>query len=275
MRKVFVKGFLCICILSLVACKEDLIHLGSELEANKILYALRESGLDASKSFIGKEWVLKIGSGDLTKALRVLEEKKVFQDSIAIEDSDSAPMFQSKEEKESVRDKELARNLSSSIRLIPLVKQARVHIYNAPLDPLSINTIQERSASILVLHELGNINEDVIKELVSKGAGLAKEKVSVLFVVSKIPDLRSEEDSLPVLYQESSDTSRVFSFDLNSIKEKMKIYSVSSEYFVGALVVFLVLLAILVLGKKRLRKKISRANILEKLNEGVLQNEAN
>ncbi len=275
MKKVFVKGFLCIGILSLVACKEDLIHLGSELEANKILYSLRESGLDASKTLIGKEWVLKISSGDLTKALRVLEEKKVFQDSIAIEASDSAPMFQSKEEKESARDRELARNLSSSIRLIPLVKQARVHIYNAPTDPLSMNTIQERSASILVLHELGNINEDIIKELVSKGAGLAKEKVSVLFVVSKVPDLRSEDDLLPAISPESSGTSRVFSVDFNSIKEKMKMNSAFSEYLVGALVLFVVLILTVVLRKKRLRKKISRENILEKLNEGVLQNEAN
>lgn len=255
----------------IMGCREDLVHLASELEANKVLFALRDSGLEATKSSVGKEWVVRISSSELTNALRVLEEKKVFQDSVLGEPQNAGAMFQSREEKKSGRDRELARTLSGSIRLIPLVRDARVHIYNTLFDPLALNMTEERSASVLVVHEDGGVNEDVIKELISKGAGLVKEKVSVLFVSVKggEGDLESSS-SLPKVQIEDTSSETHNPIVLN-FKEQILGHLSNADNVVtwGIALVFILLLLSFYFKRKFKSRKLSRADILDKLNNEV------
>lgn len=272
MRKDLLKIYVILLFLMLVGCREDLVHLGSELDANRVLFALRDKGIEASKTSIGKEWVVRIAKADLTGALRVLEEKKIFQGQADALNDASSNIFQSKEEKKDFRDKDLARNLSSTIRLIPLVREARVHIYNKYNDPLELHPVNERSASVLIVHDAGVVNEDVVKELVSQGAGLLKEKVSVLFVLAEV---RKEEqlNTKENIVTEPAENKLLGAMEKETSYEKITRSLTNSLNVYYALIIFPFLIFFYLFKKlKHRRKNISRTDLLGKLNEESMRN---
>lgn len=265
------KSILSLSFLVLVSCKEDLVHLNSELSANQVLFALRDQGIDAAKVSIGKEWVIKINHSDLTSALRVMQERRLFVDE-EVEKESSGDVFRSREDIRMGRDRDLARSLSSSIQLMASVKEARVHIYNAPHDVLSLNQVDNRSASVLVVREEGSPDEDLIKELVSKGAGMPKDKVSVLFVEGKKGGVVTEKVDLE-LVESAPEFNAGGGVGLREGVKKLN-SSFRKDYLRALLGIVLFLLFVVIRKKLKKRKKVNRTEILSKLEAEVLKSEA-
>ncbi|HMO18430.1 MAG TPA: hypothetical protein PKA63_09075 [Oligoflexia bacterium] len=172
-------------LLILSACgREEVIHLSSEIEANRVMLGLRSEGIDARKIFNAKEWVIDVPQAMMTTSLRVLEDKRIFhefpEESQGMEGSE---LFSSRQDKELRWNKVVARSLSNTLRILPQVLDARVHIYQKSTDVFSFETTPERTASVLiVLRENAILEEEKVKNLVAKGAGLSPEAVSVISV---------------------------------------------------------------------------------------------
>ncbi len=263
-------------ILSTVACREDLVHLNSEVEANRVLFALMDKGIVASKSSIGKEWLVRIEKSDLVDALRVLENQKIFQEQLDISTTVDGGIFKSKEDKKNTRDRELARSLSSSIKLFPFVREARVHIYDDFTDPLAIESKNERSASVLIVQEAGEVNEEVVRELISRGAGLDREKVSVLFV--KSPNVRPTELSESEIEPAKNSTeeklpTQALSHNKSGWRQSYQELRKHLSIKLCLLVIFLLIVVFTLVRGRTKGSSASREAILKKLNKEGLKNE--
>jgi type III secretory pathway lipoprotein EscJ len=171
----------------LVGCREELVHVASELEANKVMLGLRTEGIDARKVYQAKEWVIDVPKSRLTDALRILENKRVFrEESDPDANKKSSDLFSSRQEKEARANMVIASSLSSTLRVLPEVLDARVHIYQNKSEPFTGGSVKDRTASVLlVVSQNSAIPVEQIKELVSQGGGLHASKVSVVLVESR------------------------------------------------------------------------------------------
>lgn len=167
----------------LSACREELVHVASEREANTVMLRLRSEGVDARKIFLAKEWIIDVPKASLTESLKILEAKRVFRDEYDDKDSGGSDLFSSRQEKEARAGKLIASNIATTLRVLPDVLDARVHIYQGYNEISGFDNKKDRTASILLLTREDKIlNEEQIKELVSQGAGVDKSKVSLVIV---------------------------------------------------------------------------------------------
>jgi len=187
-------------LIYLVGCREEIVHLSSELEANRVMLGLRLEGIDARKTFIGKEWIIDVPKSDLTDALRVLDDKRIFREHPSeIEHSGSSDMFASRQDKDSRANKTIEISLSNTLRILPKVLDARVHIFQQASDLFTLDSEKQRSASVLIVtRDKLSIDIGQVKELVSQGAGLKEESVSVVLVenTSMNETLLANDDSV-------------------------------------------------------------------------------
>lgn len=164
--------------------REEVIHLQSELEANRVLLGLRSEGIEARKVFTSKEWVIDVPDAYITQALRVLEDKRIFRDAPESAASASgADMFASRHDKEVRANNMVSASLANTLRVLPQVLDARVHIFQRGEDVFTFGIVPERTASVLlILRAKETLDEERVKDLVSQGAGLKRESVSVVSV---------------------------------------------------------------------------------------------
>lgn len=183
----------------LSACRENLIHVSSELEANKVMLGLRVEGIDARKFLVAKEWVVDVPQAKLTDALKILDEKRVLRDVSESElEKNGSDIFSSRQEKEARVSKVVAANLSGTLRLLPEVIDARVHIFHSVTDAFAPSGAKDRTASVLLIaRDTERVNLDDVKELVSQGGGVALSRVSVVLVSGGGFDSKKETGLLP------------------------------------------------------------------------------
>ena len=107
-------------LLMLSGCREEIIHLSNETEANQVLLVLREGSIEASKKLSAKEWVIEVPKSDLTRALRIMTDSKIPK-KIKQKNTEEAnqSIFSSKQDKDSARDRELASELSTILGDLP------------------------------------------------------------------------------------------------------------------------------------------------------------
>lgn len=207
-------------LISLAACREEIVHLSSELEANRVMLGLRLEGIDARKTFLAKEWIIDVPKSDLTDALRVLDNKRIFRDQPSeIEQTGGSDMFASRQDKDSKANKIIEVSLSSTLRILPKVLDARVHIFQHTPDLFSLDSGKERSASVLIVtRDKMSIDVAQVKELVSQGAGLKEKSVSVVLVENS----PTNETSLVKTNYKSKIDDSENSEDVNELEESSK-----------------------------------------------------
>jgi type III secretory pathway lipoprotein EscJ len=189
--------FACTMFLVFSACREEIVHVSSELEANKVMLGLRLEGIDAKKTYLSKEWIIDVPKSSLTEALKILDEKRVFRNDPGDEVTQSgSELFSSRQEKEARANKIIAANLSSTLRILPGVLDARVHIFQYASEAFSLGNNNTRSASVLlVLKGEAHVSLEQVKELVSQGGGLKSDAVSVIIVESQVEKAESNVES--------------------------------------------------------------------------------
>jgi type III secretion protein J len=182
-----------IALLLLTGCKETLLSRLSELQANQVLAALSEAGIAANKEQTDENnWVIAVQGDQLGRASALLQSqgiphaKHVPMGEIFKKDG----LIPSASEERIRYVAGLSEELSMTLRKIPGIVDARVHVVIPHNDPLA-SRVKPSTASVFVKHrdkvDMSIIGNN-IKDLVAAGVdGLDIKNVALFsFPVAEV-----------------------------------------------------------------------------------------
>lgn len=176
-------------LLVLAACKTDLYTKQTETDANAMVAALLESGVDAAKVTpdAGKTWSVAVEEGDVVRALAVLRAQGLPQDKhVTLGDMFKKDGLISTPTEERVRFIHgVTQELAETIGQIDGVVTARVHVVLPNNDPMA-SEVKPSSASVFIKYRpQANLTAltPAIKNMVARSVeGLSYDNVSVTLV---------------------------------------------------------------------------------------------
>lgn len=185
-------GLLIVVAMALSACKTDLYTKQNEADANRMVSALLEAGIDAEKQSGdgGKTWNIAVDQEQVVRSLAVLRANGLPQDKhVSLGDMFKKEGLISTPTEERVRFIHgVSQELSDTLVQIDGVITARVHIVLPNNDPLATE-VKPSSASIFVKYRpQANLSAltPAIKNMVARSVeGLSYENVSVTLVAGQ------------------------------------------------------------------------------------------
>ena len=196
-RLIYIIFLLCFC-----ACKEEILHDITELQANRAKLLLSESAIAATKLRTGSSWTIAVEKKQANLALKKLEDSRFVKSDIG-SSSSSQGLIQSREEKRFFLERKVATSIETTLQSLPGVLEARVHLFM----PLNNNyTLKQKkafeSASVLLATSgEDGLNEKEIRQIVSGASGVEKEAINV--VLKKQEQKRTTSDILKTAHSGS------------------------------------------------------------------------
>jgi type III secretion protein J len=168
----------------MAGCNEQIVHDLSERDANRIVSHLSASHLEADKvPQADGRWAISVARADMVPALRHLDAQRLLisRDSGALS-SARGSIVPSREEQWFRYERSVSLSIEESIKALPGVLDARVHVTIPDQDPLfGSRESKKGSGSVLVVvDDRFRSNEDEIAALVGGAAGLSRDVVRVL-----------------------------------------------------------------------------------------------
>lgn len=191
LRATRLMGYVLACVV-LAACRTSLYENLSEQDANELIAALFENGIDASKQRggNGKHWMVSVRESEFAGAIAVLRDRGLPHE----KRDDLGNLFKkdgfvSTPTEERVRFLYgLSQELSSTISSVDGVIVARVQIVLPNNDPLA-QDVKPSSASVFIKYSadsnVGKIVPQIKALVVNSVEGLAYERVSVTAVTAE------------------------------------------------------------------------------------------
>jgi type III secretion protein J len=189
MRRLLCRTLLCRILLLtpllLAACKEQTLYADlSERQANEVVAALREGGIDAQKLREEKAYAVQVGADDFSPAVQLLQAQGLPRESF-----DSLGQVFKREGFVSTPLEERARllyalsqELSNTVASIDGVVAARVHLVVPEKHPL-IDKPQPAAASVFIKHrpdaDLALLTPKIRALIINSVEGLPPDKVTV------------------------------------------------------------------------------------------------
>lgn len=172
----------------LAACDETILHELTEQQANKAFIVLSRVGIESSKKTDGVNWTLQVAKQDASMALAELEAARVFVPEKDADEGGGFGFIQSAEQRAHAIEESQSRKVADTLKRIPGVLDARVHLYRSKRDVLEApSAATQGSASVLLIVDTGLVPEDTaVKSLVAGALGLLPDAVSVIVSESKI-----------------------------------------------------------------------------------------
>ena len=174
--------------LSLISCRELILHDLSETEANKMLSRLLESDLDVrkEKQADGK-WAISLPKEESSRAIRFLSTHKLLKEEGNIVVPKNNLML-SREEQLFRYERALSREIEATLSGISAVLLARVHLNLPSVDPILGQRVDayKGSGSVLVVIGKEPIDTVEVASLVAGASGIPASQISV--VVSYSPE---------------------------------------------------------------------------------------
>jgi type III secretory pathway lipoprotein EscJ len=176
---------LTVCLLLLLTgCKEQIVHNLSEVEANRLLTRLHEISIEASKERQpdGK-WLIATSKSDSLRAIKYLNDSRVFRQELAQEDGGASSILLNKDEQRARAARRLAREIEMSLRSIEGVLESHVHLNLPAADPLFGQRAQgavSTASVVAVVDANAQVAAADIAQLVSGATGVEQKSVAVL-----------------------------------------------------------------------------------------------
>jgi type III secretion protein J len=193
---------LCVALVALSACSQQLFGGLDESAANQVVGALRNEGIAADKSRAGEDlWKVSVADDEFARSVQILKRRN-----LPPQRFDGLGRTFKKDSLVSTPTEERARliyamsqELERSLMEMDGVLVARVHPVIPPHDPLNPKKVPT-SASVLVKYRQGSdiaSREGMIRSLVASGVeGLAYDDVRVLLVSAEPPSQQPEKPTL-------------------------------------------------------------------------------
>lgn len=173
------RAALLLTLLFFSSCREVILHDLEEGQANQIWVALQREKISAIKSKESGGWSIAVSSGHSVAALELLEELKLPR--AEKREKLTQSFLPTKDERELIKERQLATTLEQTFMSLPGVADARVHLV-LPQTTERFTGSEKRasSASVLIVVEQGRTIDAVqIRELVAGASAIPKESVAV------------------------------------------------------------------------------------------------
>ncbi len=189
-----------------LGCKVSLLSSLSEADANYVLLYLRKAGVSAEKVGKNSKFEIKVPESQVTLALEVINKIKIYSHDNSFKKNAKS----SKEEENFYLERLLAKELEETIRNLPGVKIARVHLFSPKYDSLALKKLEldnSKAAALVITSKIDEIEPEKIKTIISGASGIPESKIQVNIMFS--PDLEFENLS------NSAPISRFFTFSIS------------------------------------------------------------
>ncbi|HEY1956527.1 MAG TPA: hypothetical protein VGH28_12975 [Polyangiaceae bacterium] len=189
-------------VAALSGCNVAVANNLDEDDANRIVLALDQSNIDATKEVDpqseGKERVI-VARDDVARALAAMREQELPRPRpVGVLDSmDKGALVPSQTAEHAQYVAGVAGDLERTLESVDGVLGARVHLNLPENDPLRDDPHPKATASVLLEHRGATppLTQGAIQKLVAGGvAGLAPEDVSVVMVARAAPAIRGEAE---------------------------------------------------------------------------------
>ncbi|MCB0360489.1 MAG: hypothetical protein KDD44_12660, partial [Bdellovibrionales bacterium] len=163
--------------LTVVGCKETLLHNLDERQANSVRLVLAKAGIEATKSETASGWDLSVDDEEVTRALEALDAAHIEFGAKGADADDSTGFITSQEERANRLDRDRASRLEETLERLPYVDEARVHVHRDAAERYSWDQAPSRaSGSVLILaSDPTKIQVPQIQKLISGAAGVPPE----------------------------------------------------------------------------------------------------
>jgi type III secretion protein J len=176
-------SLLLIVCLTVLGCREEVLHDLSETDANRIITELDHASIRASKAVQSDgRWTVEVSKDQAIPALKILEGQRILRNSTD-HPLPEPSMVSSREEQRFRFERGLSQEIERTLRTLDGVLDARVHLNLPPVDPLFNRPIgdSEGTASVLMVVQRNfNADKQEIANLLVGAAGIKAEKVAVL-----------------------------------------------------------------------------------------------
>lgn len=175
-------AFLWLAAVSLAGCEQAIVHDLTEGQAIRVKLILAHYGISAEESQSASGWSISVANRDAMPALEYLESSRVIPEQPAEKKETASAFLRSREERAYFLERELAANLEQTLRRLPGVLEARVHLFVVSDDRFFAEPQPAaQSASVLLIEDpAAKIDPAQVRTIIAGASGVKENAVAVL-----------------------------------------------------------------------------------------------
>ena len=170
-------------ILFLSGCDEQVLHNLSETDANRVITALADSSISATKiKQPDGDWAIAVASKDTVSAIRTLQSRRVVPEAVESPASEGGVMSSREDQRARFASKQ-ASDVERTLLSLTGVLESHVHINLPQREQLfgqQIDYSKGTASVLLVIEPRTVINQSDVSALVSGATGIAPSAISVI-----------------------------------------------------------------------------------------------
>lgn len=257
----FFRIFLILISLTILGCREQILHNLPEARANDLMSNLHRAGFEVQKERQSDGlWSLSTSASSSIQAIQHLYEARLVREEFKLPETKST-FITSREDQHFRYERALSAELEATIARIPGLLEARVHLNLAKTDAYwgPDQKDKQGSASVLVIAHITSVNTKDLAELVAGATGVSPERVSVLVNTLKPNDFGRGEikgSSMPTGGNKAKP-------DISTS------YGSSTLWAISGILLFAGGIAIVLFVSLRILKKYSRRGELHAISESL------